>query len=586
MLRKFLAALAIFAAYGALLIAPASSQDGIGVIIQANPRGTNGIGALNPLICINPDCQRLVDLLFPTLFAVDPANGFITGAAPGNYGLALNPEVPRNTVQTFRLRNDLAWSDGTPITAYDVFYSYLAITSNLVSSVYRNRINFQISGAQVIDDTTIAFAYNRPGCPTLSSANFPILPAHIFDPDFDAFVDNFGAQDTVPRPSRNWLEAYPEQKFNGVINHRFNTQPSATAGVFDFDSIRPMQDIRLIAGDGAQAIVYADLPSGMSALQVFLAGGTNILVNPPIENRDDLKTAKDVQIVEYPGAVWNYIAFNTADPREPKSAYDEDVELVEQGHHPIFGDPRVRRAIQMAINVDQLIEAALLGYGTKIAANQPPQSWAFNPGLEPIGYDPRGAERLLEESGWKDVNRDGVRECRECLYADQNYSLSFNLMVMDGQGRPLAADFIARQLRSLGIGISLRVMDPGSVLGEARQQRYDAYLGGWTQAYAADPDQTTLFTRAGDIIGSSDNTGSYTNQTIETLMEKARTLPGCDPAARAEIYHEIQTILQEDQPYAWLYSANDMIVADGGILGFEPRPGRPFWNIRDWIVVR
>lgn len=585
MLRKFLVALTIFVISGVLMAAPAAS--GIGVITLANPRGTSGIGPLNPLLCNNPDCQRLIDLLFPTLFAINAANGTITGAAPGNYGLILEPEAPREAVQTFRLRDDLTWSDGTPITAYDVFYSYLAITSDRVGSPFRSRVNFQISGAQVIDSTTIAFTYNLPGCPTLSRSNFPILPAHIFDPDFDAFADSFGARDTAPRPYKDWLEAYPEQKFSILNDHPFNTMPSVTAGLFDFDSVRPMQDIRLIADDGAQAFVYSDLPASMSAVQVFLAGDTNILVNPPVENRDDLKGARDVQVIEYPGAVWNYIAFNTADPREPKSAYDENGELVEQGHHPIFGDPRVRRAIQLAIDVDQLIEAALLGYGTPLTANQPPQSWAFDPDLHPVGYDPRAAERLLEEAGWKDVNRDGVRECRGCLYAEQDFNLAFGMLVMDGQGRPLAADFIARQLRPLGIRVDVRrVMDPGSVLSEARQQRYDAYLGGWTQSYAADPDQTTLFTRAGDIIGSSDNTGSYTNEAVEALMEQARMLPGCDTTKRAEIYREIQTILQEDQPYVWLYSTNDMIAAGGGVLGFAPRPGRPFWNVQDWIVVK
>jgi len=586
MLRKFLAALMMFAAYGLLLIAPAVSQDGSGVITLANPRGTNGIGALNPLVCDNPDCQHLVDLLFPTLFAVDPANGTITGAAPGNYGLVLEPEAPQDTLQTFQLRDDLAWSDGTPITAYDVFYSYLAITSQWIGSPLRGQITLNVSGAQVIDDKTIAFAYKMPGCPILSRANFPIVPSRIFDPDFDAFVDSFGTQDAEPRPYEEWLEAYPEQKFSILNSHRFNTNPSATAGAFDFDEIRPMQDIRLIAEDGAQAFVYTDLASSMSAVQVFLAGGTNILVNPPLENRDDLKAAKDIQIAEFPGPVWNFIAFNTADPREPKSTYNEDGELVDQGHHPIFGDPRVRRAIQMAINVDQLIEVTQLGYGTQVAANQPPQSWAFDPTLEPIGYDLRAAQQLLEEAGWKDVNRDGIRECRGCLYAQQDSPFYINLMAMDGQGRPLAANFIARQLQPLGVYINLNVMDANSVISEARQQRYDAYLGGWTQPYTSDPDQTSLFTRAGDVLGSGDNTGSYTNERIETLMEQARTLPGCDTTARAEIYHEIQQILQEDQPYIWLYSANDMVAADSGVLGFDPRPGRPFWNIRDWVVVK
>lgn len=280
------------------------------------------------------------------------------------------------------------------------------------------------------------------------------------------------------------------------------------------------------------------------------------------------------------------MAFNTADPRDPQNAFDEDGEPLEQGHHPIFGDVRVRRAMQLAIDVDTLIEASLLGFGTPVVANVPPYSWAFDPDLEAVDYDPKAAERLLEEAGWKDVNRDGMRECRECLYAPEGYSLAFDLMVMEGEGRPLAANFINRQLGRVGVYANWRVMDSSSVLGEARQQRYDAYLGGWNQPFYADPDQTTIFTRAGDVIGLGNNSGSYFNETVDDLMTQAREVANCEVSTRAALYGEIQNVLQEDQPYVWLYAANDMIAADGDVMGFDPLPGRPFWNMRNWIVVR
>jgi len=240
----------------------------------------------------------------------------------------------------------------------------------------------------------------------------------------------------------------------------------------------------------------------------------------------------------------------------------------------------------MAIDVNPLIDASLLGYGTPIALNRIPGTWAHNNNLTLIAYDPRGAEQLLESIGWKDADRDGIRECRSCLYGREGQALSFDLMVMSNGRREIAAELVSQQLRRIGVYANLRVMDSGSVLTEAQGQRFDAYMGGRIQRYPADPDQTGLFTRAGDVVNVGSNAGSYYNPEIDELMNKALTLPGCAPDARAAIYGEIQAILQEDQPYVWLYAQTDMIVASGGLQGFNPLPNQPFWNVRDWIVVQ
>ena len=176
-----------------LLAVPVLAQDGNGLVIEGNPGGTAGIGSLNPLRCDNAACRRITDFLFPTLFAIDPATGLLVGASDDNYGLALDVKAPESETYTLTLRNDLSWSDGTPITAYDVFYGFLAASNERISPTYAPSIRAKISAAMVVDDHTIEFGIIQPNCATLTRMNFPVVPAHVFDPDFANTVTSFSA---------------------------------------------------------------------------------------------------------------------------------------------------------------------------------------------------------------------------------------------------------------------------------------------------------------------------------------------------------------------------------------------------------
>ncbi|MEO8606761.1 MAG: ABC transporter substrate-binding protein [Chloroflexota bacterium] len=566
-----------------LMVSASVYGSGNGVVIEGNPVGTDGIGSLNPVLCNNPYCRRITDFLFPTLYAVDPASGLPAAASDDNFGLAVDVNAPIESPGRVRLRDDLAWSDGTPITAYDVFYSYLAITSPYVNSPFAS-ISSLAPAARVVDEHTIEFAYDETNCTIPARTSFPIIPAHVFDPDFRQAVDNFNADGDITAWYKGWLDFYPPTGFVILNNHAFNTAPTVTAGLFRFAQWLPGEEIRLATHDGDIAFIYRDIKSGMDQTQFFLDGGSNILVNPPYESRDDLLANPELKITQTPGSTWDFIAFNLANSGLPRSAFNGDGVPLEQGQHSIFGDIRVRHAIQKAINVDELIEAALSGYGTPIASSRISGTWAANESLKSQAYDPRGAEHLLEEAGWRDVDEDGVRECVNCLYADKGRSLFFDMMVVSDGRREIAANLIARQLLEVGIGLNVRVIDASSVFDEARYQQFDTYMGGWTQRYPTEPDQTTLFSRASDVLYTGNNVGSYFNPQVDQLMAQARNLPGCDAQARADIYRDIQATLQEDQPYIWLYAAQDMVAAKG-IVGFAPYANNPFWNIGDWIVV-
>ncbi len=569
--------------------APAASQDeGFGAVMEGNPFGATNIGSFNPLRCDNDFCGRITGLLFPTLLGVDPERGVLHPSQGNDYILAREWSVSDDgTVYTLRLRNDLVWSDGAPVTAYDVFYSYLAIASDQIASSYTASINASIAGAAPTDDHTIAFVSKNADCTALDALYFPIIPAHVFEPDFaDEIVEAGFNRDEHPLDQYDrWLVEQGERDFSFMVNHPFEFVPSVTGGVYELDEVRPTEFIRLESRGGAQGFEYLDVPDSDTQVDLFLSGDLNFIANPLYERRADIRAAGDVRVYEYPGALWYYLGFNLANPFEPASAFDEDRNPLDQGHHPLFGDVRVRRAVQMALDVNTLIEASFFGDGTVMAANQLPGSWAFNNDLAPIGYDPVGAERLLDDAGWRDWNRDGVRECHGCLYADEGAPLSFRLLYNGDNFRFLSlSQLITRQLRQVGID-AFGQPTGGSALNEAVLQQFDAYLAGWFEGYPVNPDQTELFTNAGDVLGEGLNTTSYANERVAELLNSARTVPGCDYEARAGIYREIQAMVQEDQPYAWLFAPNDMAAARGGVIGFNPYPHAPLWNVREWSVV-
>jgi peptide/nickel transport system substrate-binding protein len=581
-MKRLTVGFVLFTLVSLMILSPAYGR-GNGVIVEGNPVGADSIGSLNPLLCNNVYCRRITDFLFPTLYAVDPATGLPAPASDDNYGLAVDIIAPTESPRQIQLRDDLVWSDGTPVTAYDVFYSYLAITSRYLDSPFTS-IRGLIPAARVVDELTIEFAYAETNCSIPARTSFPIVPAQVFDPGFRQIVDDFTADGDLTAWYKAWLDFYRPFRFALVNSHPFNAAPNVTAGVYRFAQLLPGEEIRLVTENSDLAFIYRDIEPGMDQTQFFLDGGSNILVNPPYRVRADLLANPDLQIIQTPGSTWDFIAFNLANPAMPRGAFNGDGVALEQGHHPLFGDLRVRQAIQKAINVEQLIDAALLGYGTPVASSRIPGTWAANDSLTPQAYDPRGAERLLEQAGWRDVDEDGVRECVSCQYAPKGRSLFFDLMVVSDGSRDIAANLIARQLIEVGVSANIRAMDAASVSDEIRRQQFDAYMGGRTQRFPTEPDQTALFSRASDTLYTGNNVGSYFNPQVDTLMAEALSLPGCDAAARADIYRDIQALLQEDQTYIWLYAAQDMVVAQG-INGFAPLPNNPFWNVRDWIVV-
>jgi peptide/nickel transport system substrate-binding protein len=370
--------------------------------------------------------------------------------------------------------------------------------------------------------------------------------------------------------------------------------PTVTSGPFMFSELRPGEQTSLVgspdytdAVDGVvkpAGYIYKNVPDQTVIIEQFLAGELNVLDNPSVARREDIRNS-DAQVYSYPGNSWDYMAFNLADPNNPQNAFDDAGNPIDQGHHPIFGDVAVRQAIARAVDVDSIIQAAVFNEGTRMSSFLIPASWAYDQSLAPLPFDPEAAAQMLTDAGWTDDNGDGVREAHGAMYAEDGTPLQFTLYTNEGNTRREAiGTLIQDELSQIGVKVDFQTIDFNTLLDIMDSQTFDAIILGWRNGYPDDPDATQLFTPGSDVLGSGSNFTSYNNPEFNALNDQAKTVPGCDPAERAPLYAQMQKIMQEDLPYLWLFAQNGMYAASANVEGFDPRPSNLLWNVDAWSV--
>jgi peptide/nickel transport system substrate-binding protein len=621
-------ALALIAA----IVVPLAAQ-------EADPGAGNGgqivesnIGddpsTFNPVIGNDATSSEVYSYMYPAIIALDPVTLQPTPMAAG--GMAASWEYDATgTVLTISLRQDIFWSDGTPITSADYMWSVNATKSGLTSSP-RTSAFYRLDDGTVIggvihevtapDEFTVVVRLGNvqldeagaavldadgkevliPNCDAINSVNdVTPVPAHIYGPAFDG---NLGGMDDDPY--------FLPQGEEGPATFGIFTDPFIEFGV----------QVSLLANqDYPDTQLGYVAPSEWILQQVedttveyerFLAGDfTTIAISPDLQN--EFRTLEGFQTIEYPSNGYTFMGYNLADPSNPQSGRDETGALVDQGIHPIFGDVRVRIAIAHAVNVLEMIgtrpegenpaTGILAGNGFPIAVHNHPGLSSVDPGVAPREFNPELAMSMLEEAGWVDGDGNGVRECTGCLYAttvDAAYEgteMSFELLTNAGNRlREAAGETIRAQLAEVGITVNFQAIEFGTLVDEFLSQQGDAIIIGWNLGlpFAAGESITGLFGAGNDIPGGGFNTTSYANQEMEDLINAADSLPAaedgsygaCDETVRNEMYAEAMRLMYENPPYLWLYAGNVMVAAQGSVENFDPLPYSPSWNIDAWTV--
>jgi peptide/nickel transport system substrate-binding protein len=537
-----------------MAVAPAAAQDDLGNVIIGSTFGSTGVN-FNPITSSTATEQDIMNLLYPALVGVNPETAVIEPGAPG--GLAESWEVSEDgLVYTITLKDYFTWSDGTPVTANDIAISWAAIQSGQIETPIAYLVDY-ITDVEVVDDHTLQVTVPEASCESVGNFYFQAFPSHVVTAE-DGTVDWALVQE-MTMSDESALEVGPYGLSAQIPDQQTALVPVA-------EDQWPSEFEGPILNDGYIQKVVGDQTIETEQL---LAGDVDFSSFVPVDRRDDVRAAENLNSYEFsPGNTWDYLAVNHANPENPQPAYDEDGNLIEQDPHPLFADRDVREAMAHAINMEDVITAAVFGEGSVMQSMYAPGTWVYNDEVPFYEYDPELASQMLADAGWTDEDGDGVVECHGCANAEEGTPFSFTLYTNQGNTRREAfGQIVQDQLSDVGIQVDFQTIDFNVLVDMLDQQTFDAVI--------------QIFGSSGDVIGGS-NSVSYVNPQMDELMRSALTLEGCDTAERAAIYGEAAALFHQDLPYIVQFSSDGMYAWQNTVEGVDPYPANLLWNLTEW----
>lgn len=223
----------------------------------------------------------------------------------------------------------------------------------------------------------------------------------------------------------------------------------------------------------------------------------------------------------------------------------------------IMQDQNIRKAVEMGIDKEGFCSVIMEGRGLPAKAAFPDGFSYGNEAVETVSYDPEGAKKLLEESGWKDTDGDG--------YADKDgQKLTINWLTYPTRlEQPKLAEYAQATLKEIGIDVV--VNNTSDHMTYAADGDFDVYVSSTTTAPTGDPEY--FFTST--VVGPK-NYGKYENQEVTALTEKLHQT--FEPEERAKLAIELQQKILDDDAFFFVSHLNMGIVTKSNVKGIAAHP--------------
>ena len=488
-------------------------------------------GAFNPIVNTDINTDELIKYaLFTPLIQYDAE------LRPRPY-LAESWEMLGDTAVVFRLRRDVFWHDGVPVTAEDVKFTFdLAkdpTTASLLASAYLS----QVESAVVVDSFTIRFDFTRPHAQAIEDFWWAPVPKHLLE---DVPVDQLRTAPFNLRPVGSGPYRFVERRANERLVLERNAEfPEALGGP-------PL----------LERVFFRIIPEAPTMLAELLTGRVHVDIPVFPDQAAQIEQNDALELFAFPARTFYYLGWTNR--RAP------------------FTDARVRRAMTLAIDRQEIIDALLFGYGTPAVSPIPPWS-PLDPGVEPLPDDTAAAAELLEQAGWVDRNRDGIRENA------QGTPLRFTLMTSDAPLNRSVVEVVQAQLRRVGVAVDIRVVEFQTLLSQHRGRDFDAVFTSWVlDNFQIGSAPMALFhSRWAEVAGSA-NRSSYVNPRADALIESG--VAETDPRAARRIWGDFTRLLQEDQPVTFMFWLDELAAAQRTVQGVEMDPRGELVSIARWSL--
>jgi peptide/nickel transport system substrate-binding protein len=418
---------------------------------------------------------------------------------------------------TFTLRKGVKFHDGTDFNAAAVKFNFDRMLDD--KHPYHNTGPFPLAfffqsivETTVIDEYTVQFRLEEPYAPLLSNLAYPtgliVSPTAV-----KAQKANFGRNPVGTGPFK-----FAKWESNRLVVLEKNA---------DYWQGAPKLN----------AVVFRPITDANTRVTEILSGGIDLMVEVPPDNMGMFKKDPMFTVYEQAGPHLWFLILN-----------------MKEGP---FTDQRMRQAVNYAINKEALVKEVLQGTAT-VATGPTPSAfgWAYNDQLKPYPYDPAKAKELIKAAGHEGAELT--------FYVTEGGSGMLNPIAM---GTAIQAD-----LAAVGLKVKIETYEWNTFLGKVNpglEGKADMAEMAWM---TNDPDTLPYLAlrQAAWPDQGGFNSGYYANAKVDKLLEQARA--ETDQAKRAELYKQMQAIVYEDAPWAFIANWKQNAVSGAGVKGFSLQP--------------
>lgn len=504
-------------------------------------------GVFNPTISNTVSDDSVNDVVYESLFKFDKNLNLVPAIAESYDVSQDGKEV------TFKLKDNLKWSDGAPLTMDDVIFTFYSLASSdytgpkfgniekvLGAKEYQKGKNKAIKGIEKLDNNKIKFTFEESFAPAVSKIGTqPIIPKHIW-------------------------EKYPINTWKDQKDVMAN---AIGAGPFKIVEFKPSQYVKLERNENYSGSIaktkYLILKEvNLDSIEVELKNGSVDIA--------DISNLKSVEIEDLKSFGFNVHSYAL-----------NGIEYMGLNlRNPKLQDKKVRQALFFAIDRKMILDRAADGKGTLVNVPMLP-SGKFYPkdSINKYEYNPELAKKMLEESGWTDRDGDGIIENS----SGEKFEISLKFANRQNYSN-YVAPLIQKNLKDIGIKLNLENMDFSAVMEDVvGNHNFDAYLMINMLPVDEDPKPYWHSTASSDQKGIYGwNISSFKNERADELLVQG--LQEIKDEKRKEIYKEFGVIMNDEVPWITFYTGNTMKAYPKNLKNFEPVTFLNMLDAENWYI--
>ncbi|NWF67401.1 MAG: peptide ABC transporter substrate-binding protein [Campylobacterales bacterium] len=468
---------------------------------------------INPILATDSASGEIAGWIFNGLVKYDKDGNLTTDLAKSFY-------FEDNTTLVFELKENVYFHDGKKLTADDVIFTFELLKSPKIFTPYSQSFRF-VKNIEKLSEFKFKVNYTRPYFKAVHIWNIGIVPKHILEKEQD------------------------------LMTSKFNQNPIGT-GAYKLTNLNISGDIELIANENyfehkpnIEKIHYHFMPDDSTKFLTLKTKQLDIGTLTPLQYKrqidDEFK--KHFKIVQNREFAYTYLGFNLKDEK--------------------FKDKKVREALYLAIDRQEIIDILSFGVGELCHGPFMPDTFAYNEHHKPKPNDINRAKSLLKEAGFSEKN-----------------PLTFEIATnANNPIRVKVAEIMQYQLSKIGVKVKIKSIEWQAFLNTVIFPRnFEAVILGWGLGLI--PDAYAIWHKDGIKKGGFNFIG-YDNEVVNELIEKAEAT--IDQQQLSKIYKQIFETIIDDYPYIFLYIPHSITAVNSKITPIIPSLTGIMHNQIDWM---